>query len=167
MALQAAASSDPRAPLLLDCRNYYESRIGHFDGALCPDIRKFSYFPEYVRANRALFQDRTVLMYCTGGIRCERGSAVLLQETGAAAVLQLGGGIHRYLEAFPEGLYRGALYVFDERGTIRTNAEVLTGCASCGVEWDAYASCRSPHCRLLVLCCEGCRAEVSLRGVGW
>lgn len=52
---------------------------------LCPDIRKLSYFPEYVRANRALCQDRTVLTYWTGGMRCDRGSTVLLQETGAAA----------------------------------------------------------------------------------
>ncbi|XP_072778301.1 thiosulfate sulfurtransferase/rhodanese-like domain-containing protein 2 isoform X4 [Taeniopygia guttata] len=63
--------------ILLDCRNFYESKIGHFQGCLAPDIRKFSYFPSYVDENLELFKDKRVLMYCTGGIRCERGSAYL------------------------------------------------------------------------------------------
>ncbi|XP_075596194.1 thiosulfate sulfurtransferase/rhodanese-like domain-containing protein 2 isoform X5 [Balearica regulorum gibbericeps] len=63
--------------ILLDCRNFYESKIGHFQGCLAPDIRKFSYFPSYIDENLELFKDKRVLMYCTGGIRCERGSAYL------------------------------------------------------------------------------------------
>ncbi len=59
---------------------------GHFEGALCPDIRKFSYWPEYVDRNRDMFEDRKVFMYCTGGIRCERGSAYLLQQVGRIGI---------------------------------------------------------------------------------
>ncbi|XP_042372223.1 thiosulfate sulfurtransferase/rhodanese-like domain-containing protein 2, partial [Plectropomus leopardus] len=63
--------------VLLDCRNFYESKIGQFTQCLAPSIRKFSYFPDYVDQNLELFRDKKVLMYCTGGIRCERGSAYL------------------------------------------------------------------------------------------
>ncbi|XP_069633825.1 thiosulfate sulfurtransferase/rhodanese-like domain-containing protein 2 [Haliaeetus albicilla] len=71
------ASQGQSDTILLDCRNFYESKIGHFQGCLAPDIRKFSYFPSYVDENLELFKDKRVLMYCTGGIRCERGSAYL------------------------------------------------------------------------------------------
>eukprot|EP00054_Salpingoeca_dolichothecata_P026794 m.193321 g.193321 ORF g.193321 m.193321 type:complete len:417 (+) comp25771_c0_seq3:115-1365(+) len=81
--------------LLLDCRNYYEAKIGRFEGAVCPDIRKFSYFPDYVKQNTELFKDKTVMMYCTGGIRCERGSAVIKALGVANDVIQLQGGIHK------------------------------------------------------------------------
>uniref|UniRef100_A0A8C5SXD1 Thiosulfate sulfurtransferase like domain containing 2 n=1 Tax=Laticauda laticaudata TaxID=8630 RepID=A0A8C5SXD1_LATLA len=63
--------------ILLDCRNFYESKIGHFQGCLAPNIRKFSYFPIYIDENLDLFRGKRILMYCTGGIRCERGSAYL------------------------------------------------------------------------------------------
>ncbi|NXV82347.1 TSTD2 protein, partial [Atlantisia rogersi] len=71
------ASQGQSNTILLDCRNFYESKIGHFQGCLAPDIRKFSYFPSYVDENLELFKNKRVLMYCTGGIRCERGSAYL------------------------------------------------------------------------------------------
>ncbi|XP_071657963.1 thiosulfate sulfurtransferase/rhodanese-like domain-containing protein 2 isoform X3 [Patagioenas fasciata] len=73
----AQTSQGQSDTILLDCRNFYESKIGHFQGCLAPDIRKFSYFPSYVDENLELFKDKRILMYCTGGIRCERGSAYL------------------------------------------------------------------------------------------
>ncbi|CAB1325502.1 unnamed protein product [Coregonus sp. 'balchen'] len=111
--------------ILLDCRNFYESKIGQFSQCLAPNIRKFSYFPDYVDQNLDLFRDKKVLMYCTGGIRCERGSAYLRSKDVCQEVYQLKGGIHKYLQQFPEGFYRGKLFVFDERYAISSNSDII------------------------------------------
>ncbi|NWZ70244.1 TSTD2 protein, partial [Acrocephalus arundinaceus] len=142
--------------ILLDCRNFYESKIGHFQGCLAPDIRKFSYFPSYVDENLELFKDKRVLMYCTGGIRCERGSAYLRSKAVCREVYQLKGGIHKYLEEFPDGFYRGKLFVFDDRYAICSNEDIISACRYCGVLWDQYKLCSSQHCRQLVLTCPSC-----------
>ncbi|XP_019372716.1 PREDICTED: thiosulfate sulfurtransferase/rhodanese-like domain-containing protein 2 isoform X1 [Gavialis gangeticus] len=145
--------------ILLDCRNFYESKIGRFQGSLAPDIRKFSYFPNYVDKNLELFKNKRVLMYCTGGIRCERGSAYLRTKAMCTAVYQLKGGIHKYLEEFPDGFYRGKLFVFDERYAISSNKDVISACRYCGALWDQYRICSSQHCRQLVLTCLSCREK--------
>uniref|UniRef100_A0A8C4Q507 Thiosulfate sulfurtransferase like domain containing 2 n=1 Tax=Eptatretus burgeri TaxID=7764 RepID=A0A8C4Q507_EPTBU len=121
------APKGSNAPLLLDCRNFYESMIGRFLGSVTPNIRKFSYFPEYVEKNLALFRSRRVLMYCTGGIRCERASAFLRSKGVCTEVWQLHGGIHRYLDVFPNGFFCGKLFVFDERYAIASNGRVIGG----------------------------------------
>uniref|UniRef100_A0A8C6S4S8 Thiosulfate sulfurtransferase/rhodanese-like domain-containing protein 2 n=1 Tax=Neogobius melanostomus TaxID=47308 RepID=A0A8C6S4S8_9GOBI len=123
--------------ILLDCRNFYESKIGQFTHCLAPNIRKFSYFPDYVDQNLDLFRNKRVLMYCTGGIRCERASAYLRTKEVCKDVLQLRGGIHRYLEQFPEGHYRGKLFVFDERYAISFNDDVISDCRYCGAPWTS------------------------------
>ncbi|XP_013882781.1 thiosulfate sulfurtransferase/rhodanese-like domain-containing protein 2 [Austrofundulus limnaeus] len=143
--------------VLLDCRNFYESKIGQFSQCLAPNIRKFSYFPDYVDQNLELFRDKKVLMYCTGGIRCERGSAYLRSKDVCREVYQLKGGIHKYLERFPEGFYRGKLFVFDERFAIASNDDVISDCRYCGGPWDRYQLCSSRFCCQLVLSCPGCR----------
>ncbi|NXJ08227.1 TSTD2 protein, partial [Odontophorus gujanensis] len=145
--------------ILLDCRNFYESKIGHFRGCLAPDIRKFSYFPSYVDENLKLFKNKRVLMYCTGGIRCERGSAYLRSKAVCKEVYQLKGGIHKYLEEFPDGFYRGKLFVFDDRYAISSNEDVISACRYCGMLWDQYKLCSSQHCRQLVLTCLSCRKK--------
>ncbi|XP_042643517.1 thiosulfate sulfurtransferase/rhodanese-like domain-containing protein 2 isoform X3 [Tyto alba] len=121
------ASQGQSDTILLDCRNFYESKIGHFQGCLAPDIRKFSYFPSYIDENLELFKDKRVLMYCTGGIRCERGSAYLRSKAVCREVYQLKGGIHKYLEEFPDGFYRGKLFVFDDRYAICSNEDIISG----------------------------------------
>ncbi|KAG9486613.1 hypothetical protein GDO78_006795 [Eleutherodactylus coqui] len=121
--------SDPQEEkdtVLLDCRNFYESKIGQFQNCLAPDIRKFSYFPNYVDQNLDFFKDKTVLMYCTGGIRCERGSAYLRSKAVCKEIYQLKGGIHKYLEQFPDGFFRGKLFVFDGRFTISSNDDIIS-----------------------------------------
>ncbi|XP_052557427.1 thiosulfate sulfurtransferase/rhodanese-like domain-containing protein 2 [Tympanuchus pallidicinctus] len=145
--------------ILLDCRNFYESKIGHFQGCLAPDIRKFSYFPSYIDENLKLFKNKRVLMYCTGGIRCERGSAYLRSKAVCKEVYQLKGGIHKYLEEFPDGFYRGKLFVFDDRYAICSNEDVISACRYCGTLWDQYKLCSSQHCRQLVLTCLSCRQK--------
>uniref|UniRef100_A0A147ABP3 Thiosulfate sulfurtransferase/rhodanese-like domain-containing protein 2 n=1 Tax=Fundulus heteroclitus TaxID=8078 RepID=A0A147ABP3_FUNHE len=145
--------------ILLDCRNFYESKIGQFTRCLAPNIRKFSYFPDYVDQNLDLFRDKKVLMYCTGGIRCERGSAYLRSKDVCKEVYQLKGGIHKYLECFPEGFYRGKLFVFDERFTISSNSDVISDCRYCGLPWDQYELCSTQFCCQLVLSCPSCRQK--------
>ncbi|KAK2890902.1 hypothetical protein QQF64_007021 [Cirrhinus molitorella] len=143
--------------ILLDCRNFYESKIGQFNQCLAPDIRKFSYFPDYVDKNLDLFRDKNVLMYCTGGIRCERGSAYLKSKNVCKEVYQLKGGIHKYLEQFPNGFYRGKLFVFDERYAIAFNEDVISECRYCSCPWDQYQLCSTDFCCQLVLSCTTCR----------
>ncbi|KAM4809339.1 thiosulfate sulfurtransferase/rhodanese-like domain-containing protein 2 [Rhinophrynus dorsalis] len=143
--------------ILLDCRNFYESKIGRFQNCLAPDIRKFSYFPNYVDQNLELFKNKTVLMYCTGGIRCERGSAYLRSKSVCKEVYQLKGGIHKYLEQFPDGFFRGKLFVFDGRYTISSNDDIISNCRYCGAAWDRYKLCSTVRCCQLVLACIGCQ----------
>ncbi|KAL2089121.1 hypothetical protein ACEWY4_016020 [Coilia grayii] len=146
-----------RHTLLLDCRNFYESKIGQFSRCVAPDIRKFSYFPDYVEQNLPLFRDKRVLMYCTGGIRCERASAYLRSKDVCKEVLQLRGGIHKYLERYPDGFYRGKLFVFDQRYALTFNDDVISVCRYCGEPWDQYELCCEGVCCQLVLSCGSCR----------
>lgn len=103
---------------LLDVRNFYESKIGRFEGATRPPIRNYSQFPQWVddHIEELRAKKSGVAMYCTGGIRCETASRVL-RSKGIENVYQLSGGIHRYLEAFPgtHGYFRGKNFVFDRR----------------------------------------------------
>ncbi|XP_052501117.1 thiosulfate sulfurtransferase/rhodanese-like domain-containing protein 2 isoform X1 [Budorcas taxicolor] len=151
------ANQEESDTILLDCRNFYESKIGRFQGCLAPDIRKFSYFPSYVDENLELFKEKRVLMYCTGGIRCERGSAYLKTKGVCKEVFQLKGGIHKYLEEFPDGFYKGKLFVFDERYALSFNNDIVSECSYCGVPWDHYKLCCTPQCRQLVLTCPACQ----------
>nr|XP_002740890.1 PREDICTED: thiosulfate sulfurtransferase/rhodanese-like domain-containing protein 2-like [Saccoglossus kowalevskii] len=143
--------------VLIDCRNFYESKIGKFTNALTPNIRKFSYWPEYVDRNLHVFNNKKVLMYCTGGIRCERGSAYLESKGVCKEVCQLQGGIHRYIEKYPDGNFRGKLFVFDDRCAIPANSDIISKCSYCSRPWDDYKSCTSDNCYQLVLSCTQCR----------
>jgi UPF0176 protein len=110
--------SDPEV-LVLDTRNTYESEAGTFEGAVTPELDKFSDFVTYVRDNLDSTKHRKVAMFCTGGIRCEKASAFMLQE-GFAEVFHLKGGILKYLEQTPknESKWRGGCYVFDNRTAV-------------------------------------------------
>jgi UPF0176 protein len=110
-----ALIADPDV-VLIDVRNDYEHRIGTFRGAVDPETASFSEFPAFVRERLSGAKDKTIAMFCTGGIRCEKASAFMLQE-GFAKVFHLKGGILRYLEEAPEGdsLWTGGCFVFDER----------------------------------------------------
>lgn len=98
-------------------------------------------------------------MYCTGGIRCERGSAYLKAKGVCKEVFQLKGGIHKYLEEFPDGFYKGKLFVFDERFALAYNSSVVSECSYCGAPWDQYKLCSTPQCRQLVLTCSACQGQ--------
>lgn len=178
MLLRAGQTPAEGATVLLDVRNVYETRVGAFAApgvaTVQPRTRAFADFPAWVDgadARAALAGARTVLMYCTGGVRCERASSYLRSAMDAwggpqppPEVLQLEGGITRYLHAFPsssskgEGLFRGVNFVFDERGC-EGDAAPLGCCAACGGAAQGYRDRgRCPACRLLLLLCARCAA---------
>ena len=105
---------DGRPVVTLDTRNAFEVDHGTFEGAIDWRINKFTEFPEALRAHKAELQDKTVVSFCTGGIRCEK-AAILMREEGLPHVYQLEGGILKYFEETDGGHYRGSCFVFDER----------------------------------------------------
>ncbi|WP_263410820.1 oxygen-dependent tRNA uridine(34) hydroxylase TrhO [Terriglobus tenax] len=113
--------------LVLDTRNSYETEIGTFAGAVLPETANFSEFATYVRENLDPAKHRRVAMFCTGGIRCEKASAFMLQE-GFPEVYHLRGGILKYLEQVPEdeSTWQGECYIFDKRVAVRSKDLVKT-----------------------------------------
>jgi predicted sulfurtransferase len=149
----------PQDLVVLDGRNNYEAAVGKFAGAITPDIRYFRQFPEYVDHNLDQFKDKTVLMYCTGGIRCERASAYLEQKKVAKKIYQVQGGIHRYIEQYPDGFFRGKNYVFDQRITLKVNDDVLSSCLHCKNPNDDYMNCLNALCNKHFTCCTDCAQQ--------
>ena len=98
-------------------------------------------------------------MYCTGGIRCEKGAAYLKSKGVASNVLQLEGGIHKYLEKYPEGHYKGKLYVFDNRKGLAYNNEIVAVCCGCNIKYDVHRKCKSDFCHRFILVCDDCEAK--------
>lgn len=144
--------------VILDTRNEYEWKIGRFEGAINPGIQTFREFPEYIEKNLEQFKDKEVLMYCTGGVRCERATAVLKVKNVAKEVYQIQGGIHRYVEQFPDGFFRGKNYVFDNRVAVRINKDVLSSCSLCSEPSDDYYNCMNAECNNHYICCTSCVA---------
>jgi len=147
--------------ILLDGRNDYEYDIGHFRGAIRPEVKTFREFPEWIRKNLSQYKDKKILAYCTGGIRCEKLTGFLLRE-GFKDVCQLDGGIVTYGQD-PEvkgKLFDGKLYVFDERITVpvnRTGEEVVVGrCFHCGAPTEKYINCAYDFCHRQHLVCPDC-----------
>lgn len=149
--------------LLLDTRNYYESKIGHFEGAVTPAIRKFSQFPEYIDRNKEAMRGKKVLTYCTGGIRCEKATAYMRQSLPEdTEIFMLDGGIHNYIEwcknsNVVDPIWQGKNYVFDARQSLGLNNEsIISKCQKCNKPWDQYKKCNTTGCHLLVLICDDC-----------
>ena len=113
--------------VLLDNRNSFEYRVGHFEGAIDPGMTNFRDFPSYVRAHAAEWraQGKRVAMYCTGGIRCEKTSAWMLDMAGDLPVYQLEGGILNYFQQMPDAQldWQGECFVFDNRVAVNTRLE--------------------------------------------
>lgn len=112
--LEQGHDDDGRPVVMLDTRNGFEVDAGAFEDAIDWRLQKFSDFPAALHANLGQLQDKTVVSYCTGGIRCEK-AALLMQEAGLAHVWQLEGGILKYFEETHAPRWRGACFVFDER----------------------------------------------------
>ncbi|XVE63140.1 hypothetical protein DITRI_Ditri06bG0176200 [Diplodiscus trichospermus] len=159
--------ADDKQLVLLDARNLYETRIGKFHApsveTLDPGIRQYSDLPSWIDSNSEQLRGNRVLMYCTGGIRCEMASAYIRSKgAGFENVFQLFGGIQRYLEQFPDGgFFRGKNFVFDHRISVGSSDTTIMGaCLICGSCYDDYSSrCRCIHCRMLVLICDSCQIK--------
>lgn len=147
--------------VVVDMRNNYEFEVGRFRGAIQPDTVKFYELPEKIK-NLKIDKDKKVVTYCTGGIRCEKATALLAEE-GFSDVYQLEGGIVKYLEKYPDGHFVGKNFVFDDRMVTNTDTEsgkkVLGKCAHCSGASDRYIDCAKPDCHQLFICCKGCDSK--------
>lgn len=141
--------------VVIDVRNNYESKVGHFEGAIQPDVENFYDFPKWL--NEAdIPKNKKVLMYCTGGIRCEKFS-VLMKEEGWNDVNQLHGGILRYAKEEGGKHFRGKCFVFDDRLVVPVNPQDLEPIAHCeitGKPADSYVNCANMECNKLFICSE-------------
>ncbi|SES97659.1 UPF0176 protein [Oceanobacillus limi] len=144
--------------VVIDTRNDYEYELGHFRGAINPDIKTFRDLPDWVRENKHLIEGKKVLMYCTGGIRCEKFTGWMIKE-GFEDVAQLHGGIVTYGKD-PEvqgELWDGQCYVFDERISVPVNQKehVVVGKDYFdGKACERFVNCANPECNKQILCSE-------------
>lgn len=153
--------------VLLDARNVYETRIGKFTTpnveTLDPEIRQYSDLAAWIDNNSERLCGNHVLMYCTGGIRCEMASAYVRSKgAGYENVYQLSGGIQRYLEQFLDGgFFKGKNFVFDHRVSVGSlDTDIVGSCLLCGCSYDDYSSrCRCSYCRMLILVCVSCQGK--------
>lgn len=145
--------------LVVDMRNHYESEIGHFKGAICPEVDTFREEITLVTEMLANQKDRKILLYCTGGIRCEKASAYLKQQ-GFRDVNQLHGGILEYARQIKklelESNFIGKNFVFDERLGESVNGQVIAHCHQCGQPCDVHTNCANEMCHLLFIQCSRC-----------
>ncbi|MFQ3575906.1 MAG: rhodanese-related sulfurtransferase [Cytophagales bacterium] len=146
--------------VILDVRSNYEHKLGKFKNAITLDMENFREFPERVKELEHL-KDKKILTYCTGGIKCEKASAFLLEQ-GFGDVYQLHGGIIKYgIEADGED-FEGKCYVFDNRVAIdvnHVNPVVISSCYICGTKSDRMVNCANPECNIHVPICEKCGEE--------
>ena len=157
------AAMKQEGALVLDGRNKYESDLGHFKDAVCPDVENFRDFPEWIRKNLSHAKERPILTYCTGGIRCEKLSGFLLRE-GFKNVTQLDGGIVSYgKDPDVQGRdFQGQCYVFDSRIGVAVNSEnpsVIASCRNCGERSERYVNCSWKPCNCRVFLCSSCEEK--------
>jgi UPF0176 protein len=145
--------------VIVDMRNHYESEVGHFEGAILPDVDTFRDSLPIVEEILRPHEDKHIIMYCTGGIRCEKASA-WFKHQGFKNVYQLEGGIIKYAnDAHEQGLenkFHGKNFVFDERLGERISDEIISHCHQCGKLADTHTNCRNEACHLLFIQCGDC-----------
>lgn len=153
--------SDPNT-VVVDMRNHYESEVGHFEGAICPDVDTFREELQVVEDILQNDKDKKVLMYCTGGIRCEKASAYM-KHKGFENVYHLEGGIINYArDAKANDLdvkFKGVNFVFDERLAERISDEVIATCHQCGEPFDHHTNCLNLGCHILFIQCHTCKEK--------
>jgi len=163
--LSAAAfnqlTDDPDT-IVVDMRNYYESEVGHFEKAILPPMETFRDGLPMVAEMLSDARDKHVVMYCTGGIRCEKASAYM-KYRGYKNVYQLDGGIIEYARQVEKmGLtnkFLGKNFVFDERLGERISDDVVATCHQCGNPSDDHANCANDACHILFIQCAACKEK--------
>lgn len=147
---------------IVDMRNNYEYKVGHFEGSLNPELGNFRDLPNAISALKEKVGNKPVLTVCTGGVRCEKASAYLLKK-GFENVYQLENGIVTYMEKFPNKAFKGKLYVFDERIAMDfddpSKHEVVGKCDICKAPTEHYVNCKNPECNAHFLVCNECIEE--------
>ncbi|MDP4008314.1 MAG: rhodanese-related sulfurtransferase [Candidatus Peregrinibacteria bacterium] len=145
--------------VIVDMRNHYESEVGHFEGAITPDCDTFAEELPMVVDELKSQKDKKVMLYCTGGIRCEKASAYLKSE-GFEKVHQLNGGIINYKRQIEsQGLpskFKGKNFVFDDRLSERITDDILSNCHQCELPCDEHTNCLNDDCHLLFIQCDDC-----------
>lgn len=142
-------------PIIIDTRNWYEYKIGTFKGALNPNTEKFTEFPDYMEKQN-ISKEQKVLIFCTGGIRCEKG-ILELKEQGFENVYQLQGGILNYLKEYPNKNYEGECFVFDHRVAVDQTlmpTKKYHLCPHCGQPGNTQVECK--RCDTHSHICENC-----------
>ena len=151
--------------IVVDMRNHYESEIGHFIGAITPDVETFRESLPIIEQQLAEHkEDKNLLMYCTGGIRCEKASAYF-KNKGFKNVYQLEGGIIEYTRQIKaEGLeskFIGKNFVFDQRLGERITSDIISKCHQCHTPCDNHTNCENDGCHLLFIQCESCKEQMN------
>lgn len=149
--------------IVLDMRNHYESEVGRFEGALCPEADTFR---EALVKGLEMVEDKKdhkILLYCTGGVRCEKASA-WFRHHGFEDVNQLYGGIIEYAREIKDqqlpSRFIGKNFVFDDRLGERITDDIISQCHQCGQPSDHHTNCANDDCHLLFIQCEACAAQM-------
>ena len=150
--------------IVVDFRNHYESEIGYFKGAITPDVDTFRESLPIINEQLKDFkEDKNLVMYCTGGIRCEKASAYFKHQ-GFKNVYQLEGGIINYAKQIKEenleSKFIGKNFVFDHRLGERITDDIVSQCHQCGAPCDVHTNCLNEGCHLLFIQCESCKEKM-------
>lgn len=156
---------------IIDMRNDYEFKVGHFRNSINPEMENFRDLPKVLPALEAIKKaseaGKKVLTVCTGGIRCEKASGYLIRK-GFKNVYQLDGGMHKFMEKYPGEDFLGSLYVFDGRETVdfmerkqkaaaaEAGRVVVGKCDVCQAQTEQFANCANIECHMKMLCCADC-----------
>lgn len=151
--------------ILVDMRNHYETEIGHFKNAITPDVDTFRDSLPLIEEDLSSYKDdKKLVMYCTGGIRCEKASAYF-KHKGFKNVFQLEGGIINYTKQVEqenlENKFIGKNFVFDHRRGERISEDVIAQCHQCGAPCDTHTNCANEACHLLFIQCESCKEKMN------
>ena len=151
-------AEDPNT-IIVDMRNHYESEVGHFDNAILPDVETFRESLPIIEKMLEDKKDKNLVMYCTGGIRCEKASAYYKYK-GFKNVFQLEGGIIEYARQVNqkglENKFIGKNFVFDERMGERITEDIIAKCHQCGAACDNHINCANDACHILFIQCKNC-----------
>jgi UPF0176 protein len=144
--------------VIVDMRNDYEHKIGHFEGSVLPKMRLFKELPNVIGELENL-KNKKVVTVCTGGVRCEKASGYLVKN-GFKDVYQLDGGIVTYMEKFKNDDFKGKLYVFDQRMSMTftedNNRTIIGRCDTCRIPFEDFINCANKNCNQQCICCNLC-----------
>jgi len=148
--------------VIVDARNWYESKIGRFKNAITPPMKNFREWKKVVDEDLGDYKNKTVVTYCTGGIRCEKASAYMV-ESGFEDVYQLDGGIVNFIKKYPDTFWEGGMFVFDERRVVNPNSKEelihIAQCYFCGKPTSYYINCHNVDCDKIIVSCHECKVK--------